>query len=82
MNNYDVVVIGGGPGGYVAAIRCAQLGLNTACVESWLNDEGEPALGELVSTLVAFPQKRYSILLIISVLLKTKQKNMGLMYPV
>src|SRR6476661_8664755 len=30
---YDVVVIGSGPGGYVAAIRCAQLGLNTACVE-------------------------------------------------
>ena len=30
---YDVVVIGGGPGGYVAAIRAAQLGLKTACVE-------------------------------------------------
>ncbi|HEY3802115.1 MAG TPA: dihydrolipoyl dehydrogenase [Kofleriaceae bacterium] len=30
---YDVVVIGSGPGGYVAAIRCAQLGLRTACVE-------------------------------------------------
>jgi dihydrolipoamide dehydrogenase len=33
-NNFDVVVIGGGPGGYVAAIRAAQLGLKTACVES------------------------------------------------
>jgi dihydrolipoamide dehydrogenase len=32
-NNFDVVVIGGGPGGYVAAIRAAQLGLKTACVE-------------------------------------------------
>ena len=32
-NNYDLVVIGGGPGGYVAAIRAAQLGLKTACVE-------------------------------------------------
>ena len=31
-NNFDVVVIGGGPGGYVAAIRVAQLGLKTACV--------------------------------------------------
>ena len=31
---YDVVVIGGGPGGYVCAIRCAQLGFRTACVES------------------------------------------------
>jgi dihydrolipoamide dehydrogenase len=30
---YDVVVIGSGPGGYVAAIRCAQLGLKVACVE-------------------------------------------------
>ena len=34
MANYDVIVIGSGPGGYVAAIRCAQLGLKTACVES------------------------------------------------
>ncbi|MDH5772363.1 MAG: FAD-dependent oxidoreductase, partial [Rhodospirillaceae bacterium] len=32
-NNFDVVIIGGGPGGYVAAIRAAQLGFNTACVE-------------------------------------------------
>jgi len=34
MASYDVIVIGGGPGGYVCAIRCAQLGLKTACVES------------------------------------------------
>ena len=34
MNNFDLVVIGGGPGGYVCAIRAAQLGLKTACVES------------------------------------------------
>ena len=33
-NNFDVIVIGGGPGGYVCAIRAAQLGLKTACVES------------------------------------------------
>ena len=33
-DQYDVVVIGGGPGGYVAAIRAAQLGLKTACVEA------------------------------------------------
>ena len=33
MSQFDVVVIGAGPGGYVAAIRCAQLGLKTACVE-------------------------------------------------
>ena len=33
MSAFDVLVIGSGPGGYVAAIRCAQLGLSTACVE-------------------------------------------------
>ena len=33
-NKFDLIVIGGGPGGYVCAIRAAQLGLNTACVES------------------------------------------------
>ena len=33
-NNFDVIVVGSGPGGYVCAIRCAQLGLKTACVES------------------------------------------------
>ena len=32
-NNFDVIVVGAGPGGYVAAIRSAQLGLKTACVE-------------------------------------------------
>ena len=35
MNKYDVIVIGSGPGGYVAAIRCAQLGLNTAIIEKY-----------------------------------------------
>ena len=34
MNEYDVIVIGGGPGGYVCAIRSAQLGMKTACIES------------------------------------------------
>ena len=34
QKNFDVIVIGGGPGGYVCAIRCAQLGFKTACVES------------------------------------------------
>ncbi|HEX7968666.1 MAG TPA: FAD-dependent oxidoreductase, partial [Stellaceae bacterium] len=33
-NSFDVIILGGGPGGYVAAIRAAQLGMKTACVES------------------------------------------------
>ena len=35
MEKYDVVVIGSGPGGYVSAIRCAQLGLKTALIEKY-----------------------------------------------
>ena len=42
---FDVVVIGGGPGGYVAAIRAAQLGFSTACIDEWKNDKGGPAPG-------------------------------------
>jgi len=57
MKSYDVVVIGGGPGGYVAAIRCAQLGLNTACVESWLNDENQPVLGGTCLNVGCIPSK-------------------------
>src|SRR5690554_7744633 len=42
---FDVVVVGGGPAGYVAAIRSAQLGLKTACIDKWLNDEGKAVHG-------------------------------------
>ncbi len=42
---YDVIVIGAGPAGYVAAIRSAQLGLKTACVDNWCNRNGESSLG-------------------------------------
>gem|GEM_PF-5966752 len=42
---FDVVVIGAGPGGYVAAIRAAQLGLKTACIEKYQGKEGKTALG-------------------------------------
>ena len=42
---FDVVVIGAGPGGYVAAIRAAQLGLKTACIEKYIGKEGKVALG-------------------------------------
>ncbi|MDP4612221.1 MAG: FAD-dependent oxidoreductase, partial [Limnohabitans sp.] len=39
---FDVVVIGGGPGGYIAAIRAAQLGFQVACIDEWKNAAGGP----------------------------------------
>src|SRR5690348_4637376 len=42
---FDVVVIGAGPAGYVAAIRASQLGLKAACVDAFIGKEGKPALG-------------------------------------
>ena len=57
MKKYDVVVVGAGPGGYVTAIRCAQLGLSTACVESWINEEGKPALGGTCLNVGCIPSK-------------------------
>jgi dihydrolipoamide dehydrogenase len=57
MDKYDVVVIGGGPGGYVAAIRCAQLGLKTACVESWQNNGNKPVLGGTCLNVGCIPSK-------------------------
>ena len=44
--NFDVVVIGGGPGGYIAAIRTAQLGLATACIDEWATPDGKPILAQ------------------------------------
>src|SRR6478736_3659586 len=54
---FDVVVIGGGPGGYNAAIRAAQLGLNVACVDEWKNDKGGPALGGTCTNVGCIPSK-------------------------
>lgn len=54
---YDVIVIGAGPAGYVAAIRCAQLGLKTACVEKWINKSGKPALGGTCLNVGCIPSK-------------------------
>ena len=42
---FDVVVIGGGPAGYVAAIRSSQLGLKTACIEEYTDLESNPIFG-------------------------------------
>jgi len=56
-DKFDVIVIGGGPAGYVAAIRCAQLGLNTACVEQWINKQGKPALGGTCLNVGCIPSK-------------------------
>src|SRR4030081_649536 len=54
---FDVVVIGGGPGGYIAAIRAAQLGFNTACIDEWKNDKGKPALGGTCTNIGCIPSK-------------------------
>ncbi|ROS04786.1 dihydrolipoamide dehydrogenase [Sinobacterium caligoides] len=56
-DSYDVVVIGAGPGGYVAAIRAAQLGFKTLCVEKWLNDEGKTSLGGTCLNVGCIPSK-------------------------
>ena len=57
MDKFDVVVIGAGPGGYVAAIRAAQLGLSTACVDAWLDSRGKPALGGTCLNVGCIPSK-------------------------
>ena len=54
---FDVVVIGGGPGGYVAAIRAAQLGLKTACVDAFIGKDGKPALGGTCLNVGCIPSK-------------------------
>ena len=55
--NFDVVVIGGGPGGYIAAIRAAQLGFNTACIDEWKNGKGGPAPGGTCTNVGCIPSK-------------------------
>ncbi len=55
--SYDVVVIGSGPAGYIAAVRAAQLGLKTACVEKWRNPNGEMALGGTCLNVGCIPSK-------------------------
>jgi dihydrolipoamide dehydrogenase len=54
---FDVVVIGAGPGGYIAAIRAAQLGFSVACIDEWSNAKGGPALGGTCTNVGCIPSK-------------------------
>ena len=54
---FDVVMIGGGPGGYIAAIRAAQLGLSVACVDAWTNAKNKPSLGGTCLNVGCIPSK-------------------------
>ena len=57
-NQFDVVVIGAGPGGYIAAIRAAQLGFKTACIDAGRNKAGDaPALGGTCLNVGCIPSK-------------------------
>lgn len=55
--NFDVVVIGAGPGGYIAAIRAAQLGLSVACVDAWSDQDGKAAPGGTCTNVGCIPSK-------------------------
>ena len=57
VQNFDVVVIGAGPAGYHAAIRAAQLGLKTACIDAALGKDGQPALGGTCLRVGCIPSK-------------------------
>ena len=54
---FDVVVIGAGPGGYIAAIRAAQLGFKVACIDEWKNAKGGPAPGGTCTNVGCIPSK-------------------------
>ncbi len=56
-DQFDVIVIGGGPGGYVAAIRAAQLGFKTLCVDNFVGKNGKPALGGTCLNVGCIPSK-------------------------
>ncbi len=57
MEQFDVVVIGGGPAGYVAAIRAAQLGLKSACIDNFVGKNGKPSLGGTCLNIGCIPSK-------------------------
>ena len=54
---FDLIVIGGGPGGYIAAIRAAQLGMQVACIDAWKNQQGGPAPGGTCTNVGCIPSK-------------------------
>jgi dihydrolipoamide dehydrogenase len=54
---FDVIVIGAGPGGYIAAIRAAQLGLSVACIDEWKGADGGPAPGGTCTNTGCIPSK-------------------------
>jgi dihydrolipoamide dehydrogenase len=54
---YDLIVIGGGPGGYPAAIRAAQLGMKALCIDSWINRDGSPSFGGTCLNAGCIPSK-------------------------
>lgn len=54
---HDLIVIGAGPGGYIAAIRAAQLGLSVVCIDAWVNDKGGPAPGGTCTNVGCIPSK-------------------------
>ncbi|WP_374318641.1 dihydrolipoyl dehydrogenase [Aquabacterium sp.] len=56
-NQFDVIVIGGGPGGYIAAIRAAQLGFKVACIDEWKNAKGGAAPGGTCTNVGCIPSK-------------------------
>ena len=56
-NTFDVAVIGAGPGGYIAAIRAAQLGLNTVCIDEFKSEDGKPSLGGTCLNVGCIPSK-------------------------
>ena len=55
--SFDVIVIGAGPGGYIAAIRAAQLGFSVACIDEWKNGQGGPAPGGTCTNIGCIPSK-------------------------
>lgn len=55
--SFDVVVIGAGPGGYIGAIRAAQLGLQVACIDDWQTADGKPAPGGTCTNVGCIPSK-------------------------